>query len=111
MTTTTTTDTTTTTTTGNFCMVFHFLKHSSSTILINNIYFLSVACYFGGDYVSLVDGGQRQIKNLKVGDRVWSLDAAGTTLVQDEIIVIPHAGPSSSSLSRFSYQLFSKILI
>ncbi|CAF1332023.1 unnamed protein product [Rotaria sp. Silwood1] len=67
-TTTTTTDTTTTTT--------------------------APACYFGEDYVNLVEGGRRQISSLKTGDRVWTISNDGKRLIKDEIIIIPHAGPT-----------------
>ncbi|CAF2144924.1 unnamed protein product [Rotaria magnacalcarata] len=68
-TTTTTTDTTTTTTT--------------------------TACYFGQDYVDLVEGGRRQISRLKTGDQVWTISHDGKRLIQDEIMCIPHAGPTT----------------
>ncbi|CAF4975039.1 unnamed protein product [Rotaria sp. Silwood1] len=67
-TTTTTTDTTTTTT--------------------------APACYFGEDFVNLVEGGRRQIGSLKTGDRVWTISNDGKGLIKDEIILIPHAGPT-----------------
>lgn len=57
-----------------------------------------LACYFGDDYVHLIEGGQRQIKNLQVGDRVWGLTDNGQRLIEDEIMCIPHAGPSTISL-------------
>ncbi|CAF1278499.1 unnamed protein product [Rotaria sordida] len=51
-------------------------------------------CYFGEDYINLVEGGRRQIGNLKTGDRVWTISNDGKRLIEDEIIVIPHAGPT-----------------
>ncbi|CAF4218339.1 unnamed protein product, partial [Adineta steineri] len=51
-------------------------------------------CYYGEDLVSLVEGGQRRIKYLKVGDRVWSINNHNYELVQDEIILMMHNGPN-----------------
>ena len=62
-----------------------------------------LACYSGDDYAHLAGGGQRQIKNLQVGDRVWGLSDDGQRLIEDEIMCIPHAGPNS--LSSFDYPL------
>jgi len=67
-------------------------------------FFLCIACYFGGDYVNLVEGGQRRISNLKAGDRVWTLDRDGKRLIEDEIMVIPHAGPDIQSLYSFTFR-------
>ncbi|CAF4548875.1 unnamed protein product [Rotaria socialis] len=52
-------------------------------------------CYFGEDYVNLVDGGQRAIKNLLVGDRIWTLSSDGRHLIDDEIILMLHAEPKT----------------
>ncbi|CAF3662595.1 unnamed protein product [Adineta steineri] len=52
-------------------------------------------CYFGDDYVDLVHGGRRRIRNLKAGDRVWTLINDGKNFVEDEIMIIPHAGPNT----------------
>jgi len=43
--------------------------------------------------VNLIDGGQRSIEQLKVGDRVWSVSSDGTKLIQDEIILMMHNEP------------------
>ncbi len=59
---------------------------------------LCIACYFGDDYVNLVQGGRRRIGSLQVGDRVWTLSNDGKHLIEDEIFCIPHAGPTTPSL-------------
>lgn len=61
-------------------------------------------CFDGKDLVNLVDGGQRAIEHLKVGDRIWSLSPDGQSLIPDEVIMMMHNGPDQpghfSSLSR-----------
>ena len=52
-----------------------------------------IACYFGGDFASLVEGGYKQIGLLKAGDRVWSLSNDGKQLIEDEVMVMPHNAP------------------
>jgi len=54
---------------------------------------LLIACYFGGDFASLVEGGYKQIGQLKAGDRVWSLSNDGKQLIEDEVMVMPHNAP------------------
>lgn len=71
-------------------------------------YRLYLACYSGDDYAQLVGGGQRLIKNLQVGDRVWGLSNDGRHLIEDEIMCIPHAGPTT--LSVFDSPLMNFIL-
>ncbi len=63
-----------------------------------------IACYFGDDYVNLVEGGQRRISHLKPGDRVWTLSDDGQRMIEDEIMCIPHAGPTALSLYHFNFQ-------
>jgi hypothetical protein len=52
--------------------------------------------------VNLVEGGQRRIGSLKVGDRVWTLSNDGQHLIEDEIFCIPHAGPNIPSMYYFN---------
>ncbi|CAF1484948.1 unnamed protein product [Adineta ricciae] len=82
---TTTTITTTTETTST----------SETTTTTTTTESTTTSCYFGGDYVHLLDGGQRQISSLKVGDRVWALSQDGKYLIDDIIMVIPHGGPQT----------------
>jgi hypothetical protein len=56
--------------------------------------------------VNLVDGGQRSIEHLKVGDRIWSINDDGTTLFEDEILLMADNGPNKSGYSSLS--LFSR---
>lgn len=65
------------------------------------IKYLILGCYSGEDHVSLVEGGQRQIKNLKLGDRIWSLAPDYVTLIEDEVILMPHSEPKTTSLYQF----------
>lgn len=61
--------------------------------------FLIIAtCFYGQDMVNLVEGGQRFIENLQVGDRIWSLSPDGQTLIPDEIIMMMHNGPKHPSI-------------
>jgi len=65
---------------------------------------LSIACHFGVDYVNLVEGGKRRISNLKPGDRVWTLSEDGQQLIEDEVMYIPHAGPTTLSVYNFNFE-------
>ena len=67
-------------------------------------FFLCIACYFGEDYVNLVEGGRRRISSLKTGDLVWTISNDGKRLIKDEIMVIPHAGPTIPSLYNFEFK-------
>ncbi|CAF1484815.1 unnamed protein product [Adineta ricciae] len=82
---TTTTETTTTETTST----------SETTTTTTTTESTTASCYFGGDYVHLLDGGLRQISSLKVGDRVWALSQDGQYLIDDIIMVIPHGAPQT----------------
>ena len=53
-------------------------------------------CFDGRDLVNLIDGGQRAIEHLNVGDRIWSLSSDGQTLIPDEIIMMMHNGPNEA---------------
>ncbi|CAF0895358.1 unnamed protein product [Adineta steineri] len=55
-------------------------------------------CYFGGDFVNLVNGNYRRIDQLQVGDRIWSLANDGQTLIEDEMILMMHAESNNSIL-------------
>ena len=66
-----------------------------------NIFFLKIGCYFGNDYVNLVEGGRRQIKYLKVGDRVRTLSSNGQHIIEDEVFYIPHVAQTTSSMYHF----------
>ena len=46
--------------------------------------------------VNLVEGGQRAIEELKVGDRIWSLTRDGTSLIKDEILLMADNGPNKT---------------
>ncbi|CAF0906505.1 unnamed protein product [Adineta steineri] len=62
-------------------------------------------CYFGGDFVNLVNGNYRRIDQLQVGDRIWSLANDGQTLIEDEMILMMHA-ESNSSISFYTFMTF-----
>ena len=51
---------------GSRCQNGRYLVYHS--ILIHLMLFLAPSCFYGKDTVNLVDGGQRAIENLKVGD-------------------------------------------
>jgi len=46
----------------------------------------------------LVKGGKRRIEDLKVGDRVWSINPLTNELVQDEIILMMHNEPNKTAM-------------
>ena len=52
------------------------------------------SCFYGKDKVNLIDGGQRSIEHLQVGDRVWSISSDGHSFIEDEIILSMHNGPN-----------------
>ena len=53
--------------------------------------------------VNLVEGGQRAIEELKVGDRIWSLTRDGTSLIKDEILLMADNGPNKTGKQYFSH--------
>ena len=55
-------------------------------------------CFYGKDYVNLVNGGRRAIEQLKIGDRIWSMTDNTNELIQDEIIMMMHDGPNQPGL-------------
>ena len=75
-----------------YCWSEHRRKNFYSPISEDN------GCYFGKDRVNLVDGGQRYIESLKVGDRVWSLSADGNSFIEDEIVLMMHNEPYRAGL-------------
>ncbi|CAF2080502.1 unnamed protein product [Rotaria magnacalcarata] len=89
-TTTTTTTSITTTTTTHTTATTETTTTSTTTTTTSGS-----GCYFGEDYVNLVEGGQRTIKNLLVGDRIWTLSNDGKHLIDDEIILMLHAEPKT----------------
>ena len=72
-----------------------------TSILVIIFLFLIIACYFGEDYVNLLEGGRRQISSLKVGDRVWTRSDDGKHLTADEIFLIAHFASTTPSLYNF----------
>lgn len=46
--------------------------------------------------VNLIDGGQRSIKELKVGDQIWSISSDGKNKISDEIVLMMHNEPNKS---------------
>jgi hypothetical protein len=52
------------------------------------------SCFFGKDMVNLIDGGQRSIEQLKVGDQIWSISSDGNFIIKDEIILMMHNEPN-----------------
>ena len=56
-----------------------------------------LACFYGKDRVNLVEGGQRAIENLKVGDRIWSTNHDGTALFEDQVMLMADNGPNKTS--------------
>jgi len=55
-------------------------------------------CYYGEDRVDLVNGGQRYIKELKVGDQIWSIKKKKSEIIKDEIVLMMHNDPNKSGL-------------
>ncbi|CAF1035788.1 unnamed protein product [Adineta steineri] len=55
-------------------------------------------CYYGKDQVQLVNGEKRSIEYLKVGDRVWSISPDGSSLIEDEIVMMADSGPNTPTM-------------
>ncbi|CAF1020331.1 unnamed protein product [Didymodactylos carnosus] len=53
-------------------------------------------CLFGDDLVSLQDGSLKQMKDLRSGDKVYSVDKQGQ-IVKDEIIMMLHGGAKTEA--------------
>ncbi|CAF1096044.1 unnamed protein product [Adineta ricciae] len=58
----------------------------------------TTTCYYGKDKVQLIDGTQRSIEHLHIGDRIWTLTPPAQTPIQDEIILIMHNGTNLPAL-------------
>lgn len=72
----------------------------------------SGGCYYGKDFVHLVDGGKRRVEELKLGDRIWSIDPNNPDqLLEDEIMLMAHNEPNRTGLHHFSRILESKFEI
>ncbi|CAF1562050.1 unnamed protein product [Adineta ricciae] len=56
------------------------------------------SCYYGKDKVRLINGNERSIESLKIGDRVWTISSDGKSLIEDEIILMMHNGRNVSTL-------------
>lgn len=63
-----------------------------------NLPFLCLApsCYYGKDSAHLISGEKRPIKDLKVGDRVLSIDPITKEIVEDEIVLMMHNQPNDT---------------
>ncbi|UJR12604.1 hypothetical protein I4U23_016779 [Adineta vaga] len=68
---------------------------TATTTKMTTKFTTTLSCYFGKDYVNLVEGGRRHISQLKVGDRVWTLSHDGEHIIEDEIMFIGHAVPNT----------------
>lgn len=64
----------------------------------NILLLILLVCFYGKDMVNLVDGGQRSIENLKVGDRIWTLSHNGATLFEDEVMLMADNGPNRTGI-------------
>lgn len=64
------------------------------------MYLAGGGCFYGGDFVELVDGGKRSISKLNIGDRIWSISKDGKTKIIDEIILMMHNEPTKTSKSN-----------
>ncbi len=71
---------------------------------------LAPSCFYGKDMVNLIDGGQRSIEELKVGDRIWSISPDGNYFIKDEIILMMDNGPNKTGHSDFSSTTISSYL-
>ncbi|CAF1021060.1 unnamed protein product [Adineta steineri] len=78
---------------------------SNITMITTNDFVKDSGCYFGGDFVNLVNGNYRRIDQLQVGDRIWSLANDGQTLIEDEMILMMHS-ESNSSISFYTFITF-----
>ena len=60
-------------------------------------FFLAPSCFYSKDTVNLVEGGQRAVEDLKVGDRIWSMNRDGTSIFEDEVMLMSDNGPNKTS--------------
>ena len=81
-----------------------------STNVINVILDNTGSCYYGADIVRLLNGSYRQIDQLKVGDRLWTLAKDGRTLIEDEMILMMIAETNASSKFLLSEEIYRLIL-
>ncbi|CAF4199628.1 unnamed protein product, partial [Adineta steineri] len=95
--TTTTTTTTTATTTATSTTTTATTTKSIITTTVITIT-TTKGCFYGEDLVSLIGGGQRRIKNLKIGDKVWSISGHHYDLVEDEIVLMMHNEPNQKAV-------------
>ena len=54
-------------------------------------------CFHGDDTVMLEVGGTRKLKDVRVGDRILSANAAGEILFSD-VVFVPHAPNARESM-------------
>jgi hypothetical protein len=59
--------------------------------------------------VNLVEGGQRAIEELKVGDQIWSLTRDGTSLIKDEVLLMADNGPNKTS-KQYLFCMFDFVI-
>ena len=62
------------------------------------VFCLANSCYYGKDKVRLINGNERSIDSLRIGDRVWTISSDGKSLIEDEIILMMHNGRNVSTL-------------
>jgi len=77
--------------------MWNWYVHLQYETKINSLV-IAPSCYSGEDTVNLVGGGQRRIRDLKVGDRIWSLNHRGTQLIEDEVFMMADNGPKKPSI-------------
>ena len=70
--------------------------------------FVAPSCFYGKDLVSLVNGEQRRIEDLQVGDRVWSIDHQKNRLVEDKIVRMMHNEPNKTGMRNTSVVVHSR---
>lgn len=72
--------------------------------------FIAPSCYYGKDSAHLITGEKRRIEDLKMGDRVFSIDPLTHELVEDEIVLMMHNEPNRTGKTDDHTNFFHVII-
>jgi hypothetical protein len=66
-------------------------------------------CFSGDDNVTLFDGSSKAMRDLQVGDVVWTVSDDMKTLVLSEIFIMPHNVRNKTSEFSYSANIIVRI--
>lgn len=72
--------------------------------------FIAPSCYYGKDSAHLITGEKRRIEDLKMGDRVFSIDPSTHELIEDEIVLMMHNEPNQTGKNENYMNVFRTII-